>query len=77
LLLALARFVDGRKRDVIAKAGNVTIQKRRFSRSIGAANDDQAIGLLRCAGEMVHQDGILLGMKNFGRFREAGKRRPR
>jgi hypothetical protein len=63
-LLTIASFINGHITDVITKAGNVTVQQRGFSRTIGTTNDYQAIGLLRRSGQMGHQQGILLGMKN-------------
>jgi hypothetical protein len=69
-----AGFVDCCVRNVIAKIRNVTIQQRGFSRSIGTANDDQAVGLFRRNGQMSRQQGILLGVKDLGRSSKARKR---
>jgi hypothetical protein len=54
-LFTIASFINRHITDVITKAGNVTVQQRGFSRSIGTANDYQAIGLLRRGGQMRHQ----------------------
>ena len=54
LHFAVAGFIDIRDMDIIAQVRNETIEQRRFSRTIGAANDDQAIGMLRCADQVGH-----------------------
>jgi hypothetical protein len=74
LFLAITSFIDGRITDFIVEAGNVTIQQCGFSRALGTANDDQAIGLFRRDGQMRREQRILLGMKNFGRLGQARKR---
>jgi hypothetical protein len=77
LFLAITSFIDGRITDFIVEAGNVTVQQCGFSRSLGTANDDQAIGLFRRDRQMGRQQRILFGMKDFGRSRQARKWSPR
>jgi hypothetical protein len=74
LLVAISSFIDGRETDFIVEAGNVTVQQGGFSRALGTANDDQAIGLFRRDSQMGRQQRILFGMKDFGRLRQACKR---
>ena len=69
LHLSVAILVDGREIDVIVKAGDVAIQKRGFAGSIGADNGDQAIRSFRRVDQVVHQQRILVGIKNLRRFR--------
>ena len=77
LRFAVAGFIDIRDMDVIAQIGNEATEQRRFSRTLGAANDDQAIGMLRCTDEVRHQQGILFSMKKLGLLGKPGKWWPR